>query len=71
MGSPNNSFVYFYNMFLIVATIKNSAYEAHLASYTLYNRFLRNMLCCHNTLFTKNELNREYIITLARNDENP
>jgi len=29
------------------------AYAAHLANYTLYNRFLHNMICCHNTLFTK------------------
>jgi len=29
------------------------AYEAHLANYTLYNRFLQNMIRCHNTLFTK------------------
>ena len=29
------------------------AYDAHLANYTLYNRFLHNMICCHNTLFTK------------------
>ena len=47
------------------------AYDAHLANYTLYNRFPHNMICCHNTLFTKNELNREYVITLARNDETP
>jgi len=30
-----------------------AAYDAHLANYTLYNRFLHNMICCHNTLFTK------------------
>jgi len=30
-----------------------AAYDTHLANYTLYNRFLRNMICCHNTLFTK------------------
>ena len=29
------------------------AYDAHLANYTLYNRFLHNMICWHNTLFTK------------------
>jgi len=28
-----------------------------------------NMICCHNTLFKKNKLNHEYVITLARNDE--
>jgi len=27
--------------------------DAHLANYTLYNRFLHNMICYHNTLFTK------------------
>ena len=27
-------------------------HDAHLANYTLYNRFLHNMICCHNTLFT-------------------
>ena len=30
-----------------------TSYDAHLANYTLYNRFLHNMICCHNTLFTK------------------
>jgi len=30
-----------------------AAYDAHLANYTLYNRFLHNMIGCHNTLFTK------------------
>jgi len=30
-----------------------AAYDAHLANYTLYNRLLHNMICCHNTLFTK------------------
>jgi len=30
-----------------------AAYDAHLANYTLYNRFLHNMICCHNALFTK------------------
>ena len=30
-----------------------AAYDAHLANYTLYNRFLHNMICCHNTLLTK------------------
>ena len=30
-----------------------AAYDAHPANYTLYIRFLRNMICCHNTLFTK------------------
>jgi len=29
------------------------AYDGHLANYTLYNRFLHNIICCHNTLFTK------------------
>jgi len=24
-----------------------------VANYTLYSRFLHNMICCHNTLFTK------------------
>jgi len=28
------------------------AYDAHLANYTLCNRFLQNMICCHNTFFT-------------------
>jgi len=28
-------------------------YDAHLANYTLYNRFLHNMICCHNILFTQ------------------
>jgi len=35
--------------------------DAHIANYTLYNRFLYNMICCYNT----------YVITLARNDETP
>ena len=26
-----------------------AAYDAHLANYSLYNRFLHNMICCHNT----------------------
>ena len=29
------------------------AYDAHLANYTLYNRFLQNMIFYQNTLFTK------------------
>jgi len=29
------------------------AYDAHLANYILYSRFLHNMICCHNTLFKK------------------
>jgi len=45
------------------------AYDAHLANYTLYNRFLHDMLPQH--LVCKNELNREYVITLARNVETP
>jgi len=32
---------------------KVAAYDAHLANYTLYNRFVHNMICCHKTLFTK------------------
>jgi len=48
--------------------VVHGAHEAHLANYTLHNRFLHNMICCHNTLFTKNELNRECIITLARSN---
>ena len=47
------------------------AYNAHLANYTLYNRFLHNMICCHKNLVYKNELNRENVITLERNDETP
>jgi len=30
-----------------------ASHDAHLANYTLYNRFLHNMICCHNSLFTK------------------
>jgi len=30
-----------------------ASYDAHIANYTLYNRFLHNMICCHNTLFTR------------------
>jgi len=29
------------------------AYDAHLANCSLYNTFLHNMTCCHNTLFAK------------------
>ena len=29
------------------------AYDAHLTSCSLYNTFLHNMTCCHNTLFAK------------------
>jgi len=28
-------------------------YDAHLANCSLYNTFLHNMTCCHNTLFAK------------------
>jgi len=33
-----------------------ASYDAHLANYTLCNRFLHNMIWCHNTLFTKTNL---------------
>ena len=28
-------------------------HDAHLANCSLYNTFLHNMICCHNTLFAK------------------
>ena len=52
-------------------SLLKSLHITHLANYTLYNRFLHNMICCHKFLVYKNELNREYVITLARNDKTP
>jgi len=45
------------------------ACHAHLANYTLYNRFPTQHDTLPQHLVYKNELNREYVITLARNDE--
>ena len=42
----------------------HDAYGAHLANCTLYNRFLRNMICCHNNLFTKSSSLRHTPIQL-------
>jgi len=46
------------------------AYDAHIANYTLQHiPTQHDMLPQH--LVYKNELNHEYVITLARNDKNP
>jgi len=37
----------------LVRFCKQGAVVAHIANYTLYNRFLRKVICYHSNMFTK------------------
>jgi len=46
-----------------------ASYDVHLANYTLQQIPTQHDMLPQQLVY-KNELNREYLITLARNDEN-
>ena len=53
-----------------IAMPARCVYDAHLANYTLQQIPTQRVMLPQHLVY-KNELNREYVITLARNDETP
>ena len=56
-----------------------SSFLVKVLTYSRFSLFCKqgvccvtySQICCHNNFFYENELNREYVIIFARNDEIP